>query len=114
MRDFLRSIGRILSTRNRTACRVSIVVFLLCCHGARGQSSLALASGSAATGSPVSLSLDLFSPAGSEPAAAQWTFSYPAAAVAGFTVATGSASASAGKSVTCAGDATAYTCLAVG
>jgi uncharacterized protein (TIGR03437 family) len=114
MPDFLRSVGIISSTRNSTVCRVPIVVFLFCCHAALGQSSLALSSGSAAAGSPVTLSLNLSSPAGSEPAAAQWTFSYPAAAVAGFTVATGSASASAGKSVTCAGDATAYTCLAVG
>src|SRR5690348_16752406 len=78
------------------------------------QSSLALSSGSAVAGVPIALNLALSSPTGEEPAALQWTFSYPSAAVAGFSVAAGPALLAANKSVTCAGGPGAYTCIASG
>src|ERR1700686_855404 len=68
------------------------------------QSSLVLSSAGALT---------LTSVAGNEPAALQWTFSYPSG-VTGFTVSAGPALLAAGKSVTCAGNPSDYTCLAFG
>ena len=107
----------VLLLTNHTVVRTSVLLaaFLgLLCNVLSGQSSLALSSGSAAADGSVSLNLTLASPAGSEPAGIQWTFAYPAASVANFSVVAGPALTSAGKSLTCAGSASAYMCLASG
>src|ERR1035438_9351557 len=73
--------------------------------------SLALSSASAFAGGTATLSLALNSPSGSNPAGLQWTFSYPSASVTSFSVTADSALTSSAKSITCAGNANAYTCL---
>jgi hypothetical protein len=77
------------------------------------QSSLALSSGSALQGARGSLALSLAAPTGSAPGALEWVFSYPPG-VTGFTVSPGPSLVAAGKSINCAGTASAYTCLASG
>lgn len=76
--------------------------------------SLTLASTTASAGGTTPLNLSISSPAGSEPAAIQWTFSYPAASIASLNVTPGAAATAAGKSVACAGSAAAYTCVVSG
>src|ERR1017187_6626626 len=78
------------------------------------QSALTLSSVTAAPGGIVALDLSLSSAASSLPAAIQWTFTYPSSAVANFNVTAGAALTSANKTVTCAGGATAYVCMASG
>jgi hypothetical protein len=93
------------------------VMGLLClCHFVqpmRAQSSLALATNNALAGTPSSLTLMLSSPAGSEPAAVQETFAFPAGATS-FSVAAGPALTAAGKSINCAQSSTTITCIASG
>lgn len=79
----------------------------------RGQSSLSLSSANAPSGVPGSLTLSLTAPTGSAPGALEWIFSYPSG-VTGFTISAGPALVAAGKSISCAGTASAYTCLASG
>lgn len=76
--------------------------------------SLSLSSATAAPGATVALSLSVSSPAGGEPSALQWTFSYPSASIASIAVSAGAAATAAGKSVSCAGGPTAYTCVLSG
>jgi hypothetical protein len=86
---------------------VQFVGFVCLCQSIQplvAQSSLVLSSAGALT---------LSSMAGNEPAALQWTFSYPSA-ITGFTVSAGPALLAAGKSIACAGNSSAYTCLATG
>ena len=78
------------------------------------QSSLVLSSGTVVSGGSVSLNFSMTSPAGSGPAALQWTFSYPSAAFASFTVGAGPSLTAANKSIACSGDGSSYTCLAYG
>ena len=78
------------------------------------QSTLTLASGTATAGSTVALNLSLSSPAGSEPAALQWVLTYPSASIASISVAPGTSTTTAGKSISCAGGPAAYTCIAFG
>jgi len=61
-----------------------------------------------------SLDLSLFSPHGKGPAAVQWTFHFSSTMITNLTVDDGPTLTSAGKTAICAGDATAYNCLAVG
>jgi Domain of unknown function (DUF4082) len=79
----------------------------------RAQSSLFLSPASALSGAPGSLALSLSAPAGSAPAALEWTLAYPSG-VTGFAVAPGPALGAAGKTLSCVGGASAYTCLASG
>ena len=77
--------------------------------------SVVLSSGSAPIGSSILLNLSLNTPSGTaQPAGIQWTFSYPTAEVSIFSVAAGPVLATANKSLTCAGSAQSYTCLATG
>ena len=78
------------------------------------QPTLVLSSGTVAAGGTISLNLTLTSPSGSEPAGLQWTFSYPASSLVAFNVEAASALVSANKTISCAGDASAYICLATG
>ena len=78
------------------------------------QSSLVLSSGTTAPGGPVSLNLTMTSPAGKQPAAVQWTFTYPSAALASFTVGAGPSLTAANKTIACSGNGSAYTCVAYG
>jgi trimeric autotransporter adhesin len=76
--------------------------------------SLTLSSASASAGSIVTLNLFLTSGSAGNPAGLQWTFSYLSAGVTSFLVTPDLALISAGKTITCAGGAAAYTCLATG
>ena len=78
------------------------------------QTTLVLSSATATSLESASLELSLDSSDGVTPAAVQWTFQYPAAAIRSITVEDGPALVAAGKTVLCGGDASAYTCLAVG
>ncbi len=92
----------------------SYIGILCLCHFIQpliAQSLLVLSS--AGTPSSGQGSLSLSSPAGNEPAGLQFTFSYPTGTT-GFTVSPGPALLAAGKSINCAGNASAYTCLATG
>jgi trimeric autotransporter adhesin len=78
------------------------------------QSSLTLSSATVTTAVTVPLNLSLSSPAGSAPAALQWTMTYSTASVTSVSVAAGASATAAGKSISCAGGAVAYTCIASG
>lgn len=78
------------------------------------QSSLTLSSATTTAGGTVPLNLSLSSPAGSAPAALQWTLTYPTGSVTSVSVAAGASATAAGKSISCAGGAAAYTCVAAG
>ena len=75
--------------------------------------SLALSSGTATNGT-VSLNLTLTSPAGSEPAAVQWTLNYAPTAITSISAVAGPAATNAGKTLTCSASSGAYTCLVTG
>lgn len=79
----------------------------------KAQPSLVLTPATALSGSQGSLTLTLSSPAGSGPASLQWTFTYPVG-ITGFGISAGPALLAAGKTLNCAGNAAAYTCLASG
>jgi hypothetical protein len=91
---------------------VPVAITVLC--GAVYGQSLTLASATATAGGTVALNLSISSPSGSEPAAVQWTFTYPASSIASLNVTAGAAATAAGKSVACAGSAAAYTCIVSG
>ena len=91
-----------------------ILPLFFCSKSLMAQSSLALSSNSAAAGSPISLNLTLATTSGSQPAALEWTFTYPAASVSGFVVSPGPVLTAAGKTLSCAGSATNYICIASG
>ena len=92
-----------------------IVPYFPLANFAFGQSgSISLSSGTA-SGGAVSLNLTLSSPAGSEPVALQWTFTYPPANIVSISAVPGAGIASAGKSLSCvAPGAGVYTCLVWG
>jgi uncharacterized repeat protein (TIGR01451 family) len=73
--------------------------------------SLALASGIAGADQTASLNLSVTSPAGSEPAALQWTFTYTPSAITSLTASIGSAASAAGKTLSCASGSGTYTCV---
>jgi hypothetical protein len=87
---------------------------LSCVNCLNAQSALALSSGSAPSGTPVSMTLTLSSNVASQPAGLQWTFTYPAASVSSFVVTTGAGLSSASKTLSCASTAAGYICLATG
>ena len=65
-------------------------------------------------GGATALNLSLTSDPSNQPAALEWTFSYPTASVATLSVDAGPALSAAGKSVSCAAGANSYTCVAWG
>ena len=73
-----------------------------------------LSSGSAASGTTVSLDLTLSVAPGSAPASVEWTYSYSAGDFTGVSVAAGPAALAAGKSVSCNGTPGSYRCLLFG
>src|SRR5690242_17791643 len=75
--------------------------------------SLALGSAVASSGS-AALPLVLTSPAGSEPAAIQWTLNYSPSSVASISATAGAAATAASKSISCAPVSGAYSCLLYG
>jgi len=75
---------------------------------------LALSSGTASVDGTVSLSLNLTSPSGSEPAALQWTFSYPTNNVLAISAIAGPSVTNAGKTLNCVASSGTYTCLVSG
>jgi hypothetical protein len=86
---------------------------LLVIGGVNAQTTLGLSSATA-TPDAATLELSLDSASGVTPAAIQWTIQYSPRAVRSLTVESDPLLASAGKAVVCAGDAAAYTCLAIG
>ena len=78
------------------------------------QSSLALSSASVPPGGATALNLSLTSDPSNQPAALEWTFSYPTASVANLSVDAGPALSAAGKSLSCSAGAGSYTCVAWG
>jgi hypothetical protein len=97
----------------KLSCFAGLFCFCQFVQPLRAQSFLLLSPASALPGTSASLSLTLSSPAGSAPVALQWTFAYPAG-VTGFSILAGPALLAAGKSLNCAGSASAYTCIATG
>src|SRR4051794_34328999 len=93
---------------------ITILPALLFGNVLMAQSSLSLSSLTVAAGSPVSLDLALGTGTGTQPAAIQWTFTYPAASVQALVVTAGPALTAAGKTLTCAGSSTAYICIGSG
>jgi trimeric autotransporter adhesin len=83
------------------------------CNSLAAQPSLALSSGSGASGSAVILNLSL-SGGASQAAALQWTLTYPSGSVTALSVAAGPALTAAGKTVTCADAGGTDICLATG
>jgi hypothetical protein len=75
--------------------------------------SLALSSG-VAVDAVASLALSLDASAGVAPAAIQWSFKYPSAALIRLTIEDGPTAAAAGKTVICTGDGDGCTCLVLG
>jgi hypothetical protein len=97
-------------TKVHTTCLLCLCCFI---QPMRAQSSLSLSSANVLSGVPGSLALSLSAPTGSALAALEWTFAYPSG-LTGFMVSAGPALVAAGKSINCAGTASAYTCLASG
>ena len=80
-----------------------------------GQSdSLALSSAVVPPGGTAVLNLTLTSPAGYEPAALQWTFTYSPTDIVALSAAIGSTATAAGKSLSCEASAGTYTCMLTG
>src|SRR5579872_4225846 len=93
----------------------SLFALLVTAHTSYGQTdSLVLASGTAAANGTVSLNLTLTSPPGSEPAAIQWTLTFPPANVASISAVAGTSPTNAGKTISCNPGTGAYTCLISG
>jgi hypothetical protein len=96
---------------NSPTVRSMMLIFMI--SGLNAQTTLAFSSPIAARDA-VTLELSLNSSSGVTPAAIQWTLQYPPAAFRSIIVEDGPILASSGKTIVCAGDATAYTCLVVG
>src|SRR5579871_2623585 len=93
----------------------SDVNFSSASHISSGQTdSLALSSGTTAANGTVSLNLTLTSPVGNEPAALQWTLTYPSSNVVSISAVAGSAATNAGKTLTCSSGSGTYSCIASG
>lgn len=81
--------------------------------GLYAQTTLVLSSATTTTeGASLELSLD--SSSGVAPTAIQWTFQYPSSGIRSVEVVDGPVLEPVGKTVVCAGDAGAFTCMAVG
>src|SRR5690349_13376328 len=91
---------------------VVALIFGYLAGSAWGQTSLALASGSAAQAGTVYLNLSLN--AVTTPAALQWTFAYPQSSVLSFSAAPGSALTAAGKTLACQPALGTLNCVASG
>jgi hypothetical protein len=88
---------------------LAFLLFFL--HGLNAQPCLSLSTVSVSPGSRASLDLSLNSP--EMPASLQWVFQFPDS-INSFTVEDGPATTAARKTILCAGDAAAYTCLVTG
>jgi chitodextrinase len=88
-----------------------LLFFFLIGGSAYSQTSLSLASGTAAPGGSLALNLSL---SASTASALEWTLSYAAADVTSVTVAAGPALAAAGKTIQCSTGAGSTVCLASG
>jgi hypothetical protein len=92
----------------------TLAMALLSAGALFGQSTLALSSATASGGS-VALNLSLNSPAGGEPAAAQWTLNYAPSAVVAISATAGTSATNAGKTLACTvATSGSFTCLLSG
>jgi hypothetical protein len=99
-------------TRKISCCCVAVLPFVL--RGLSAQTaSLTLSSATAEVGGAATLDLSLHSSV-AQPVALQWTFHYPSSDISNIAVDDGPMITSAGKTVLCAGDTSAYKCLVVG
>lgn len=96
---------------NKYLVIVTGITFTLLLHAQ--VDSFTLASGTVASGK-VTLALSLNSPAGSDPAAVQWTLTYSSSNVASVTAVAGASLTSAAKTISCSASAGSYTCVASG
>lgn len=80
----------------------------------RAQPTVSLSSGPATQGGTVTLTLSISGTSANPPASLQWTLTYSTSAVSKISATAGAALSSAGKTLTCAGSAGAYTCVAAG
>src|SRR5580693_3609217 len=98
------------STRNQIALILAIAA--RASFGQAGPDSLSLSSGAAASNGAAALNMALTSPAGSAPAAIQWTLTYPPANVVSISVNSGPALTAAGKALNCFGGSGTFSCVA--
>src|SRR5437879_5539958 len=98
------------------ASLIFVGAFLIVSAVGSGQiGSLTLSSGTANSTGAVSLNFSFSSDPSNRPAALQWTFSYPAAAITAINVTSGPALTAVGKSLTCAIRAAgSLSCIAAG
>src|ERR1700693_3034857 len=93
--DYVHSLATLLL---RAPVALAAVMFSSC---AFGQITLSLSPGSASPGSAVVLNLSMGDPSNTQPASLQWVMTYPTSDFSGVTVAAGSATTAAGKSLSC-------------
>jgi hypothetical protein len=86
-------------------------VIFITCQLIYGQPALSLSSAAASAGGTVTLSVSLSSPTGSEPAALQWSTSYPASSMAPVAAIAGPSTTAAGKALSCSSSSGTYTCV---
>jgi uncharacterized protein (TIGR03437 family) len=96
--------------------RFALLPIVVLCFSAHcfAQDALVLSSGTAAGNGAATLNLTIASTPGSEPAAIQWSITYPVSNVISISASAGPALTSAGKSLSCAAQAGTYTCVAAG
>jgi trimeric autotransporter adhesin len=111
LRQLQRNSGRLFG---RQSLPMVLALGSVLAGGAMAQPSLTLSSAAGAAGGTTALNLALSSPSSTSLAGLQWTMSYPAGSVSAIKVTAGSSAAAAGKTVSCAGGATAYTCVVSG
>src|SRR5262245_25039203 len=73
--------------------------------------SIGLSSGTAGSDGTISLNLTLTAPAGSEPAALQWTLTYSQSDVTAISVSAGAAATGASKTLAWLAGSGGYTCI---
>src|SRR5690242_3622622 len=101
-------------TKILRTCLFIALAALLAARYAFSQSTLVLSSATVPSGGTAILPLTLTSPAGSEPAALQWTITYSPADIVALSATAGAAANAAGKALSCAASPGTYTCMLTG
>lgn len=102
--------GFLYMTR-KAGCWLPIILWT---SGLNAQTRLKLSPATITADGTALLDLSLYSSPGTEPAAVQWTFQYQSSSISSLTVDDGPMLTLAGKAAFCAGDASAYRCMAAG
>ena len=99
----------------RLAVRASCFIpIMLGTHALNAQTCLVLSPVTINADGTASLDLSLYSSSAKAPATVQWTFQYSPSSISSLEVDDGPTLVSSGKATFCAGDGTAYRCLAMG